>query len=90
MKFRSLVTLPTSALQLFSWHEQMRPHTSAPEAFRWAIKHVDHFCKRVGTTIDEIDSPGEAEFISSSGQRRVIDSENITASVSVSGALVAS
>jgi len=89
-KFRSLVTLPTSALQLFSWHEQIRPHTSAAEAFRWAIKHVDHFCKRVGTTIDEIDSPGEADFISSSDQRQIIDAENIAASVSTNGVLAAS
>ena len=90
MKFRSLVTLPTSALQLLSWHEQTRPHASATEAFRWAIRHVDHFCKRVGTTIDEIDSPGEADFISSSDQLQIIAAENIAASVSTNGVLASS
>lgn len=83
--FRSLVTLPTSALQMFSWHEQIRPHASAAEAFRWAITHVNHFCRRIGTTIDEIDSPGDAEFISSSDQRQIMETENIAATIAVRG-----
>lgn len=83
---RALVTLPRPGVNMLSWHEQATPHPTPHEAFKWAIKHVAHFAKRVETGIDVIDNFGVPEILGGPDQRQIVEAENIPTSIRVNGA----
>ena len=86
--FRAMLTLPVSSARMVSWHELLQPHKDAAGAFKWVIGHAASFCKRIGTTMDEIVNAAEGEFISGADQLRIVQTEGIAVNIRVNGSVL--